>query len=208
VPPPTAIVRILPDGGESVMSTPGEVCILDDVSKDGQWMLCHSYGGGELVAKPLVAGQQPVIVRKSRAGIIDQARFSPDRRWIAYNANESGRYEVYVIAFLSSGERWQISREGGVQPVWRHDGHALYYLSLDGFLKTVTLQSVVPPRFSGPTTLLDTGLSAPSPWIEQYLASVDGERFLVLKPADTKVRNSVGVILNWPALLHGGHVDR
>ena len=38
--------------------------------------------------------------------------------------------------------------------------------------------------------------------IEQYAVSADGRRFLILEPLDDNVRNSVGVFLNWPALLH------
>jgi hypothetical protein len=55
--------------------------------------------------------------------------------------------------------------------------------------------------FSPARRLFDTQLAVPSPSIEQYAASADGQRFLVLKPLDDKVRNSVGVILNWPELL-------
>jgi hypothetical protein len=47
----------------------------------------------------------------------------------------------------------------------------------------------------------ETRLGAPSPWIEQYSASTDGRRFLMLKPEGDTVRNGVRVILNWPALL-------
>jgi hypothetical protein len=50
---------------------------------------------------------------------------------------------------------------------------------------------------------LATRPSPPSPYVEQYAASADGQQFLILKPLDDKVRNSVGVILNWPALMHG-----
>ena len=34
--------------------------------------------------------------------------FSPDGRWIAYNSNESGRFEVYVRPFPGPGGKWQI----------------------------------------------------------------------------------------------------
>jgi serine/threonine protein kinase/Tol biopolymer transport system component len=207
--PMPAIVRILPDGGESVLSPhEGEVCILDDVSNDGQWVLCRRNGAQELVAKRLLGGPQPTVVRKSPAGTMDQSQFSPDGRWIGYSADESGRYEVYVTAFPSTGERWQISRDGGVQPVWRRDGEGLYYLGLDGLLKAVAFRTDDRPQFSIPKPLFDTGLKTPLPWVEQYAVSADGRRFLLLKPAETKVRNSVGVILNWPTLFQAGRIER
>jgi serine/threonine-protein kinase len=44
--------------------------------------------------------------------------FSPDGRWVAYETDETGRYEVYVTPFPGPGPRLQISTRGGVWPVW------------------------------------------------------------------------------------------
>jgi serine/threonine-protein kinase len=57
--------------------------------------------------------------------------FSPDGRWIAYQAAESGRYEVYVRPFPGPGGRWQISTEGGVFPIWSRTRSELFYSSLN-----------------------------------------------------------------------------
>jgi serine/threonine-protein kinase len=35
--------------------------------------------------------------------------FSPDGRWLAYQSNESGPFQVYVRPFPGPGGRWQIS---------------------------------------------------------------------------------------------------
>ena len=53
--------------------------------------------------------------------------FSPDGRWPAYISNESRRTEVYVRPYLGPGGKWQISTEGGTQPVWSRDGRELFY---------------------------------------------------------------------------------
>jgi hypothetical protein len=158
----------------------------------------------DTVAGLELAEPQQVRGIAAPAGYIEQAQFSPDGHWIAYNADENGRHEVYVTAFPSTGERWQVSEDGGVQPVWRQDGRELYYLGLDGVLKAVALQPGDRPQFSVPSRLFDTGLAAPSADIEQYAVGADGQRFLILKPLANRVRNSVGVILNWPALLQAG----
>lgn len=202
-PPPAEIVKILLDGRETVLSssTRGGMCMLDDASDDGHALLCRRGGGADLVALSLGDALASTVIRQSPAGYIDQAQFSPDKRWIAYNANDSGRFEVYVTAFPSTGERWQISDDGGVQPVWRHDGRELYYLGLDGVLKVTARKTGDGPPFSPPTNLFDTGLASPSSDVEQYSASADGQRFLILKPLNDTVRNSVGVILNWTGLL-------
>ena len=53
---------------------------------------------------------------------------SPDGRWLAYSSNESGRYEVYVRPYPNAdGGRWQVSRNGGGEPLWSHTGRELFY---------------------------------------------------------------------------------
>ncbi|MDA2930887.1 hypothetical protein MYX84_13245 [Acidobacteria bacterium AH-259-O06] len=71
-------------------------------------------------------------------------RFSPDGRWVTYQSNESGRYEVYVRPFPGPGGRWQISTEGGGRPRWSPDGSELFYQQGDRMM-------VVPVTASGTT---------------------------------------------------------
>jgi hypothetical protein len=123
---------------------------------------------------------------------------------VAYNANETDRFEVYVTPFPPSGHSQLISSGGGVQPVWGADGRELFYLGLNGMLHAVALRPDGERLDVSDRELFQTGLGAPSPSIEQYAASADGQRFLFLKPVDTKVRNSIGVVYNWPALLTAG----
>jgi len=57
-----------------------------------------------------------------------QARISPDGHWIAYESSESGRTEIYVRPFPNVEEgKWQISRDGGISPVWAPRGQELFY---------------------------------------------------------------------------------
>jgi Tol biopolymer transport system component len=57
------------------------------------------------------------------------ARFSPDGRWIAYVSDESGRPEIYVQPYPGPGGKWQISADGGIEPVWNANGRELFYRS-------------------------------------------------------------------------------
>src|SRR5262249_49181005 len=44
---------------------------------------------------------------------------SPDGHWLAYQSNDSGRFEIYVRPFPDvNSARWQVSSGGGVQPLW------------------------------------------------------------------------------------------
>ena len=60
--------------------------------------------------------------------------FSPDGRWLAYESNESGRYEVYVRPFPGPGGKWQISTGGGTGATWSRTKHELLYQTTDGRL--------------------------------------------------------------------------
>jgi hypothetical protein len=57
-----------------------------------------------------------VIATTAVLAATDQARFSPDGRWIAYDDIESGRLEVFVVPFPPTGERWQISTSAESSP--------------------------------------------------------------------------------------------
>lgn len=65
--------------------------------------------------------------------------FSPDGHWLAYQSDESGRFEIYVIPFSTDGSktgRWQISNQGGLTPRWSRDGRQLFYVGPDRRLMT------------------------------------------------------------------------
>jgi Tol biopolymer transport system component len=57
-----------------------------------------------------------------------QARFSPDGKWLAYMSNESGQNEVYVRPFPGPGGKWQISTDGGSNPLWSQTRPELFYV--------------------------------------------------------------------------------
>jgi len=53
------------------------------------------------------------------------AQFSPDGRWVAYQTNDSSRFEIVVQAFPDPNGRPQVSTNGGIEPRWRADGKEL-----------------------------------------------------------------------------------
>jgi len=124
--------------------------------------------------------------------------FSPDGEWIAYSSNESGRREVYVRPYPGPGGKWQISTNGGHEPVWNPEGGELFYRSgsrmmavpIDtesGFTAGTPLM-----LFEGP--YLPTGFSYPN-----YDVTADGQRFLMLAPVASQSDGAtqINVVLNW-----------
>jgi Tol biopolymer transport system component len=59
----------------------------------------------------------------------NNARFSSDGRWVAYQSDETGRTEVYIQSFPEGGEKRQVSNGRGGLPRWRRDGREIYYAS-------------------------------------------------------------------------------
>lgn len=55
---------------------------------------------------------------------------SPDGRWVAFASDQTGRSEVYVRPLSGDRDRFQVSTDGGIEPVWSPDGHTIYYRSL------------------------------------------------------------------------------
>ncbi len=136
----------------------------------------------------------PFSVEADQSG----SRFSPDGRWIVYETDESGKYEVFVRPFPEGPGRWQISTAGGVGSLWRRDGKELYYESLD--FKAMAAPISVSPAFhaGAPTPLFDLRSAASS----AFDVSPDGQRFLVALAANDQ-SPPFSLVLNWRGLLKG-----
>jgi Tol biopolymer transport system component len=139
-------------------------------------------------------------------------RLSPDGRWVAYISNESGKDQIYVRPFTSFSAtgtpaangvpvtgKWMVSKDGGTNPLWRHDGKELFYLSAAGgtamavdVSTTGVFQAGVPkPMFNVPAGVLFWDVSP------------DGKRFVMPAPAatNTATQPRFTMVLNWQAAL-------
>jgi hypothetical protein len=124
--------------------------------------------------------------------------FSPDGRWLAYVSDESGRYEIYVQPYPGPGGKWQISTEGGTEPAWNHNGREMFYRSGD---KMMAVDIATQPSFTvGKPHMLFEGQYLPTPGTSpNYSVSVDGQRFLMLKPTEQAeaAPTQIVVVQNW-----------
>jgi len=124
-------------------------------------------------------------------------RFSPDGHWIAYFSPESGRNEIYVRPFPGPGGKWQVSTDGGTEPVWNPRGHELFYREGK---KMMVVEYEGQQTFSaGKPKELFEGSYVPTPRsFPDYDVSPDGQRFLMLKPAEEEQSSShITVVVNW-----------
>jgi serine/threonine-protein kinase len=126
---------------------------------------------------------------------------SPDARWLAYESNASGRFQIYVRPFPDvDGGQWQVSADGGTQPAWAHNGEELYYVAPDRTLTSVPVKRGTTWAAGRPSTLFDRqyflGPGAP----RMYDVSADGHRFLMIKDTaidQTATPTSIVVVQNW-----------
>lgn len=133
------------------------------------------------------------------------AEISPDGRWIVYDSDESGQYEVYVRPYpdTNAGGRWQISSEGGRQPMWSPDGREIYYRDFEGGMRAtpVKLQPSFVPG-AGARLFANQGYIGGGRQMSArtYDVSPDGQRFLMVKDqaaAVTPGAPALIVVLNW-----------
>lgn len=106
---------------------------------------------------------------------------SRDGRWMAYQSDESGRFEVYVRPYpqVENG-RWRISTSGGTSPRWSPDDRELFYVDEEGLM--------VVPVAQAATFVTSTArrLFKVKPFGGRlgadFEVSPDGRRFLFLMP--------------------------
>src|SRR5262249_18068035 len=111
------------DGTPLDWSPDGQMIMFRKSDQRGLWLISSSGG------VPVPFSQTPY----SNA----DARFSPDRRWVAYTSDETSRQQIYVRSFPSSPGKYQISTGGGASPRWGRDGREIFYISPAGQVMSV-----------------------------------------------------------------------
>jgi serine/threonine-protein kinase len=131
-----------------------------------------------------------------------EADVSPDGRWIAYESDESGQFEIYVRPYPDAyaGSRWQISSGGGKTPLWSRDGRELFYRDFGGAMLAASV-TLTPTFAPGPVVKLFASAnyfgSGSSLSGRTYDLSLDGSRFLMIKQLPTDEAAALVVVLNW-----------
>jgi eukaryotic-like serine/threonine-protein kinase len=175
---------------------------VSSVTPDGKTIVFRLGGGGDPNADLMAiqsdgTNRRPLLSKPNYSE--RNAVISPDGRWMAYDSNETGRFEVYVRPFpeVEAGH-WQVSAEGGVQPMWA--GTELFFIgsSVPFPVMSVAVQPGASFTFAKPRHLFDSANYAQGIPGRAMDVAPDGKRFLALKP----VANDIG---NRPALVVVSH---
>ncbi len=171
------------------------------MAPDGTGVIVRSFrslgSNTDLFFVPLTGGGdvRPVLAAPFNE---QNASISPDGRWLAYQDNTSGRMQVTVRPFPDVDQgNWQVSTQGGRDPLWSPDGRELYYVNPQGMMMRVPV--TLTPTFSHelPQPLFDA--SAYDSGIGRNFDIAPDGRFLMIKSEETtsEERPELIVVLNW-----------
>jgi hypothetical protein len=169
-----------------------------DWSRDGRFLLYSLLAGGnswDVWALPVDPPGEPFPVVESEFLNVRPV-FSPDGQWIAYESDETGRFEVYVRKFPGPSGKWQISTDGGSEPQWSQDGSEIFYLDTAQNLVSVAVETGERFRAGLPEPLFEARLY-PRIQRNRYVVSADGERFLMMTSLESQSLPPTTVVVNW-----------
>jgi Tol biopolymer transport system component len=201
------IYQKLSDGSapeELLLGRKGEEKFVNEWSPDGKYVVYDIpfSVGPRLFALPLAGDRKPVPLVNT-GFISQQGQLSPNGRWLAYRSLEAGRSDVYVQGFTldssKSSGKWQISTTGGELPRWRRDGKELFYhfgntfFAVDVKTEGASFEAGIPKPMFDAATVTNKIVGGGTP----FVATKDGQRFLVLSPVDKEVSAPIEVLVNW-----------
>ena len=196
-----------------------------DWSRDGRYILYQQRHGPEPGQQPggpgvATAGRVLDLVRRFRTAptsisylervgdgwesrpflpeqpyIVDDAVFSPNGRFVAYESNESGDFEIYVRPFADPGQRWQISADGGRLARWSHGGDELYFQREDT-LFAVAVNTEETFHHDPPVSLFSRESLLGMRRYSTYDVGPDGS-FVVVGRAGAEPEPGIRIVLNW-----------
>ena len=178
-------------------------------SDDGLWLVARTdnsaAGEGDIVGIRTSGDTTPVPLVATKF-TENQPAISHDSHWLAYTSDESGTSEVYVRPFPETSRgRWQVSTDGGTQPVWSADGRDLFFVDGTTRLVDATLQTTPAFQVLGLHPLFDVTRFTIDPFHQAYTVTRDGRGFLFARThssGNTSGAPQMVLVENWFADLY------
>ena len=187
-------------GETESLSPQAEEAVLKDWSRDGSTIVFDrsSATGTDIWTLPVSGDHKPKVFLNGPYNEYD-GHLSPDGRYLAYVSDESGHDEIYVQTYPSRSDKWQVSNHGGNDPRWAANGHEMYYLSPDQQMMSVPVKSE--PAFDPgtPAALFRAKVLSPAGQRMHYSVTADGQTFIVIVPAASRLLPTTTVVVNWMA---------
>jgi tRNA A-37 threonylcarbamoyl transferase component Bud32 len=179
-------------------------------SPDGKWLIFQrGTGNGDIAAIRPGIDTVPTILLKSKFAEANPA-LSPNGRWLAYQCDESGRPEVYVVPFPNTADaKWVITTQGGTVPVWSRNGNELFYRDAQGNIVAVQVHTGAEFSRGSSTKLFAVAVTTSNAddgtdpallahgLAPQYSVSPDAHRFLMIQQLTPRAPDKLIVVDNW-----------
>ena len=180
---------------ESLLTVPSFSLYQSQLTPDERTLVVRSTSanGRDIFTVPMDSTRvlRPLLTARSDEVSLD---LSPDGKWIVYASDESGRMEVYVRAFPGLGARYQVSQEGGSEPVWSPRGNEIFYRTGPAFMVAGVRAGTGFTVESRARLFADPDIPV-SGYEPLYDVSPDGQRLVVVRALSRS--GGVGVTLNW-----------
>jgi Tol biopolymer transport system component len=171
-----------------------------DVTPDGKWLLVGTESDSgtqtDIYCVPTTGGN-PVPFRRTRFNE-EEARLSPDGRWIAYTSDESGDDEIYLLPFADPASTpVKVSSGGGEVPEWGATSAELVYVNPRGQLIAAALRyTQAGPELAGVTPLFFL-----PPFTLSFELARDGKSVFVTRSLEMRAFPPLALATNWQSIL-------
>jgi Tol biopolymer transport system component len=188
--------RRVTGGGETDIAVLEDYPVVSGLDGPGRNLLV-SDRRGRTIRVPIEPPGRPEILSDSKATELYPV-YSPDGKWIAFQSDQSGRFEIYAMSSADPAQKWRISSAGGRFPRFRRDGKEIFYIDPSNSMTATAIDS------SGDD--LSVGASRPlfpittRPQGRSYDVASDGQRFLVNTITELQSPTAVAVS-NWKVRL-------
>ena len=161
-----------------------------EVTRDGKWIIIRAdeAEANTNIRYRALSGDtsvKPLLIDPGESLMI---AMSPDGRWLAYSSDdESGaRLDIYVAPFPSMSPRRLVSRDGGVEPRWSHNGRELFFKS-SGQMMAVSVADGTTLDVSDPRPLFSLAGFRNARNRQQYDVAPDGRFLMIRDPRSSEV---------------------
>jgi len=149
----------------------------------GNELLLRSVGNGTAHAEPKLLVKSPFVD--------GPASLRSGGSLVAYQAEDTGRPEIYVRPTSGEERKWQVSNDGGTNPLWSPDGGEIFYLCGMKFMAVSVESQGDDIQVGTPRVLFENHE------IFAYDVTRDGKRFFVAENPSPGTSSHLDVVLNW-----------
>jgi len=186
--------------------------VATSISSDGKYILytgidfAGSTSGFDVFLVPAQGDKKTIPIAATNFNEFDGV-FSPNMKWIVYQSDESGKYQIYVIPFNQNNPaenasgKWQISIDGGTNSKWMNNGKSIYFDTPDKKIMGVDINETGSSISPGKPYLVFT--PGNSNIINLFDINKTGTEITASIPNGQMAQPSITLVDNWEKEIEG-----